>query len=119
TAADLAGAPTTSPNGNGWYSGDVTIHWTCSDGLSGIDGTCPPDDTITGEGDKLSASASVSDLAGNSKNASVEGISIDRTAPVTQIDLPAPAVDDWYAGPVQITLDAMDSLSGVDATRYS
>ena len=65
TAPTISGAPTTAPNGNGWYQGDVTVHWTCSDALSGIDGACPADSVITSEGDNLSASASVSDQAGN------------------------------------------------------
>jgi hypothetical protein len=119
TAPELSGAATTDPNGNGWYQGDVAIHWTCSDALSGIDGSCPADDTLSGEGGNLSASASVHDLAGNAANASVSGIKIDRTAPVTLIDLPVPVVDDWYAGPVEVTLNASDNLSGVGATHYS
>ena len=41
-APTITGAPTTSPNANGWYNGDVTIHWTCSDALSGI-AACPAD----------------------------------------------------------------------------
>src|SRR5207249_524012 len=57
TAPTLSGATTTSPNANGWYSADVTVHWTCGDALSGIDGACPADSTIIGEGDNLSASA--------------------------------------------------------------
>ncbi len=119
TAPSLSGAPTTSPNGNGWYAGDVTIAWSCSDGLSGIDGSCPADETLTGEGDALSASASVDDRAGNTTSATVDGIQIDRTAPVTNVQLPDPVADNWYAGPVLVKLDAADSLSGVDETRYT
>jgi hypothetical protein len=119
TAPSLSGAATTDPNGNGWYQGDVTVQWACSDALSGIDGSCPANDTVSGEGDNLSASASVYDLAGNSEDATVSGIKIDRTAPVTQIDLPDPVADDWYAGPVQVTLNRSDNLSGVGLTHYS
>src|SRR5207249_2707928 len=36
TAPALSGAPTSNPNAAGWYNGDVTVHWTASDGLSGI-----------------------------------------------------------------------------------
>ncbi len=35
TAPVLSGAPTTQPNGNGWYQGDVTVDWTASDPESG------------------------------------------------------------------------------------
>ena len=41
TPPTLTGAPTTAPNANGWYDGPVTIHWTCSDALSGIAGRLP------------------------------------------------------------------------------
>jgi hypothetical protein len=119
TPPSLSGAATHDPNGEGWYSGDVAVQWTCSDALSGIDGSCPANETLTGEGSNLSASASVSDKAGNSKSVTVAGVKIDRTAPVTQIALPAPAADDWYAGPVQVTLNHSDNLSGVDVTRYA
>jgi hypothetical protein len=120
TAPSLSGAATTQPNANGWYQADVAIAWTCSDALSGIPtGGCPADSTITGEGDNLSATESVSDKAENSASASVNGIKIDRFAPATSASVPAPLDSGWYAGPVQVTLSAIDKLSGVNATYYS
>jgi hypothetical protein len=119
TAPSLSGTATTSPNGDGWYGEDVTVHWSCSDTLSGIDGDCPADSTVTGEGDNLSASASVADLAGNSTDATVPGIQIDRTAPTTSASVPDPLASGWYAGDVQVTLNGLDSLSGVKTTYYS
>ena len=119
TAPSLTGTPTTGPNGNGWYSGDVLISWTCSDPLSGLDGSCPSDSTVSGEGDDLSASESIKDRAGNTANTTAAGIKIDRTAPVTLATLPDPLESGWYAGPVKVTLKATDGLSGVDQTYYS
>lgn len=119
TAPSLSGAATATPNANGWYHDDVTIDWTCSDVLSGIAGSCPPDSIITGEGDALSATASVSDKAGNERNAGVNGIKIDRYAPATSASVPAPLDSGWYAGAVPVTLNAVDKLSGIDATKYS
>jgi hypothetical protein len=118
TAPSLTGAATSAPNGNGWYAGDVTVDWTCSDAPSGLAGGCPAASTITGEGDNLSASASISDNAGNSTSRSLAGVKIDRTAPSTSADVPAPLDSGWYAGPVEITLAGVDSLSGVEATYY-
>jgi hypothetical protein len=123
----LVGAPTTAANGAGWYNADVVIAWSCSDPAlvdgsagSGIPlGACPPDDTITGEGTGLKASASVSDKAGNTTNANSASVRIDRTAPSTSASVPAPLDSGWYAGPVQVTLNAADPLSGVDKTFYS
>ncbi len=114
TKPTLSGAPTTSPNGNGWYRGDVTVTWTASDALSGLVGQAPADSTITGEGDNLSASASVSDMAGNSRSATVSGIKIDRTAPTTGADAPS----GWRNADVTVKLTATDNLSGVAATHY-
>jgi hypothetical protein len=119
TAPTLSGAPITAANAAGWYRGDVTVAWSCNDPLSGIDGACPANTTITGEGDNLSTSASVSDKAGNAASATLSGIKIDRTAPSTSTTVPSPLASGWYTGPVQVTLAATDGLSGVATTYYS
>jgi hypothetical protein len=115
TPPSLHGSPTTSPNAHGWYSGNVTIQWTCSDALSGIAGSCPGNDTITGEGIGLTADETVSDRAGNSTDASSAPLRIDRTAPATTASAPA----GWSNAPVTVTLHPVDALSGVDATYYT
>ena len=116
TAPLISGAPTTLPNAAGWYQGDVVVHWTCSDALSGLDGACPADSTITGEGENLSATASVTDKAGNSSSATVAAIKIDRTAPVTTGAATPSAT--WTNGGVSVVLTPADNLSGVAATTY-
>src|SRR5262249_11513516 len=99
TAPTLSGAPTASANANGWYKGDVTIHWTAADALAGVDPSAvPTDSVINGDGGNLGASASVSDLAGNSGSGSVTGIKIDRTAPETSNN----AQSGWNKGPVTV-----------------
>ena len=67
TAPTIVAAPTTQPNANGWYSGDVIVHFTCSDDGSGIPaGACPPDQTLSGIGTAIrSTPATVADAAGN------------------------------------------------------
>jgi hypothetical protein len=119
TAPSLSGEPTTPANGAGWYAGDVTIAWTCADALSGIDGGCPADSTLTGEGSGLRAGASVSDRAGHTTSANSASIKIDRTAPSTSAEVLSALDSGWYAGPVTVTLNAVDSLSGIDGTFYS
>ncbi len=42
-------------NAEGWFAGDVTVHWTCDDNLSGVV-ACPDDSVVNGEGSDLSAS---------------------------------------------------------------
>ena len=120
TAPSLSGSPTTDPNGAGWYKGNVSVAWTCGDTLSGVRGACPADSTITGEGSDLVASQSISDNAGNTKNAnSSPAVRIDRRAPITTAGVPAALDSGWYGGAVKVTLTAGDGLSGVDKTYYS
>jgi hypothetical protein len=122
TPPTLTGAATDSPNAFGWYRGDVTIHWTGTDGLSGIDpATQPADDAITGEGGNLGAGpASVSDRAGNIAFGSVSGIRIDRTPPaisgaVVKNDgsLRTPNPAGWFNSAVRVRFACSDALSGV------
>jgi hypothetical protein len=116
SAPIITGAPTTLPNAAGWYQGDVVVHWTCSDALSRIDGACPADSTITGEGANLSATASVTDKAGNSSSATVAAIKIDRHAPLTTAAATPAAA--WTNGNVSVILTSSDNLSEVAATAY-
>ena len=113
TPPTVTGAATSQPT-NDWYRGDVAIHWTCTDPLSGLDGLCPADSTIIGEGSTLSATEGVSDRAGNETRTTVGGIKIDRTAPTTSASAPSR----WVNGKVTVTLDAKDTLSGVAGTYY-
>jgi hypothetical protein len=110
----LNGTPTTPPNAQGWYSGDVMIQWSCSDTLSGIAGSCPSEDAISGEGNSLSASETVSDVAGNVTTTSSAPVRIDRTPPVTTASAPS----GWSNTGVTMTLSAVDNLSGVASTSY-
>jgi large repetitive protein len=114
TAPSLSGKPGTAANSDGWYNGSVTIVWTCADALSGIDGGCPGSSTIAGEGENLSASASVKDKAGNVTNADSPAIKLDRSAPSTGANAPS----GWNNNNVTVSLDAFDALSGVKATYY-
>lgn len=116
TAPVLTGAPTTAPNGAGWYSGDVTVHWTASDPESGIPAQ-PADTTIAGEGTGLTSTQTVTNGVGLSTTAtSSPAVKIDRTAPVTGI---TGASGSWVKGSVPIVLTATDNLSGIAKTEYT
>jgi hypothetical protein len=116
TAPLVSGAPTTSPNGAGWYKGDVTIDWTCSDNLSGLAAGCPADSTISGEGRGVTASSgNVYDNAGNFTSASSSpAVDIDRTAPTVSASTSATPINvggtDWYKDSVTFNWSASDPL---------
>jgi hypothetical protein len=88
TAPTISAAPTTEPNASGWYNGNVTVHFTCSDTLSGIPaGTCPADQLLSAEGNAVSSTArTVKDAAGNtSASSNVATVAIDKSAPVVSV----------------------------------
>ena len=112
TPPTLSGKATPDANGAGWHKGDVTVAWTGTDGLSGIDpATKPADSTVTGEGRTLGATSAtgISDKAGNiSGTASVSGIMIDRKAPVITPSKPAANAAGWYTGNVTVGFSCAD-----------
>ena len=114
TAPTLSGTVTSDPNGAGWYRDDVVVRWTARDDLSGLDGPAPADSTIGSEGRGLTATAAVSDLAGNTTTATSAPVRIDRAAPTTTVS----DVSEWSNHAVTVALAAGDNLSGVAATRY-
>ena len=84
TPPAIVAAATTLPNANGWYRGDVVVHFTCTDAGSGIPaGACPADQILGGEGAGISSFAvTVTDAAGNSSAPSnTVTVRIDRTPP--------------------------------------
>src|SRR4051794_5088763 len=120
TKPTITGTASPAANGAGWNNGAVTVTWVCSDALSGLASTaCPAPTVVGGEGGELSASASVTDRAGNTATGTVSPIKIDQTPPVTTAELSESLPNGWYADAVHITLSRLDSLSGVAATHYS
>ncbi|MCP2241834.1 hypothetical protein LX86_000555 [Lentzea aerocolonigenes] len=107
TAPVLTGSSTA-----GWHTGDVTVHWTATDGLSGVDeSTQPADSVITGEGRNLSSgTVTVKDKAGNeSTPASATGVMIDRAGPViTGGPITQPNAAGWYRDEVVVDFACAD-----------
>lgn len=115
TAPTITGKVVTEPGSGGWFTDDVTVHWACDDNLSGVV-SCPDNSVVTGEGNDLTASASVQDKAGHTTTATVTGVKIDRSAPTTTAhDVPA----GWVKAPATVALDAFDNLSGEVTTYFS
>jgi hypothetical protein len=128
TGPMISGAPTTSPNSNGWYSGPVTIHWTCNDALSGIQ-SCPDDQTISTNGASQTAGGTATDNAENPTTAMSSppvNILIDQTAPASTLTASTAGGSSytpggWINQAITITLTASDNVdgSGVAGTFYT
>ena len=56
---------------------DVTVQFTCGDALSGVDTCGPTPQVVSEEGQDLSRTAAVTDLAGNTATSTVGGINLD------------------------------------------
>jgi hypothetical protein len=119
TPVKIDGTPPTiigsrDPNaGNqyGWNNKPVTVHFTCSDGTSGV-AQCPADTVLSTDGANQSVSGTATDLAGHSASATVGGINIDLTMPTITYTGNAGryTVDQM----VNIACTVSDNLSGVD-----
>jgi Ca2+-binding RTX toxin-like protein len=108
TAPSISAAATTAPNAAGWYNAPVTVQFTCADALSGV-ASCPPDQTLSGEGSAVSSTAqTASDVADNtSAPSNLVTVQIDRTVPTL-----APTIS---PSPVRLGSVAMASANASDA----
>ena len=108
--ADATAAP--EPNGAGWNNTDVTVSFSGTDGLSGID-ACSAAVVLSNEGTGLSASGTCTDKAGNeSTPATAGGIKIDKTAPNVSASTSAVPFTvggtDWFKDSVTFNWTATD-----------
>jgi hypothetical protein len=114
TAPFISVAANPAPNAAGWNNSDITLTFTCFDGLSGVV-SCPGSQLVNTEGKTQSITQSVLDFAGNSASATAV-ISLDKTPPVITITSPtAGAVLSTSTITVQGTVT--DALSGVAAVN--
>jgi len=112
----ITGSPTMPPNQYGWYNTDVTMRFTATDALSGVD-TVTPDTVISAEGASQSVSGTAADLAGNSAACTVENINIDKTNPEININAPEDGAEYLLNAGVPADWSAADSLSGIAAAN--
>ena len=105
----------TAANAAGWNKSAVNVHFTATDNLSGLAGPGVVDQNITTEGQNQSASATFTDLAGNTVTISIGGINIDLTPPTVQFAAPSPAPNaaGWNNTDVQMGFTVTDNLSGL------
>jgi hypothetical protein len=114
TAPSISGSASPAANSNGWNKTDVTVSFTCGDGLSSV-ASCGPDQTLSGEGTGQSVTGTALDNAGNSASATVSGINIDKTAPTASATaLPLPNINGWNNSDVSVSFSGSDALSDID-----
>lgn len=114
TKPTISGSASPTANGNGWNKSDVTVSFTCGDNLSGV-ASCGPDQTLSSEGTNQSVTGTVVDNAGNSDQAAVAGINIDKTLPSASASAsPAPNANGWNNTDVTVSFSGSDALSGID-----
>jgi N-acetylneuraminic acid mutarotase len=112
----ITAAATTAPNTAGWYNGTVTVHFTCTDAVSGIPtGGCPADQILSAEGTAVSSTAeSVTDVAGNTSSPSnVVSVAIDKTPPVVTVTGVSTSATYTLGNVPTAACSTTDALSGV------
>src|SRR6185369_14403437 len=116
--------------GGGWYTTPVQVTLSANDNFSGVANTSYAIDggTLQGYATPFTISDSGThtivfsskDQANNSEPQQSMTVKIDMSPPTTQAALSGTNGNDgWYTTPVQLTLSATDSLSGVANTSYA
>src|SRR2546426_751404 len=99
-------------NSDGWNNSDVTVKWDCADALSGP-ASAQVSDTKSSDGAGQTANGTCADKAGNTKSASLGGISIDTVVPSITFAsrLPAANSDGCNDSAVTVNCDCAHVLS--------
>lgn len=115
------GARTPAPNSAGWNKTAVDLPFTTADDLSGVQSSNPASPLhFTAEGANQTQQVTVTDNAGNTASFTSPAINIDLTPPSSTLVIAGATPDqEWFSGPVTVTVDATDNLSGVKpGTQY-
>lgn len=112
-------ASRTPANGAGWNHAAVTVTFSCSDALSGVD-IAPTTVVLSGEGAAQSATGTCVDKAGNNASTTVHDINIDLTNPlITGLASPGANAFGWNNSDVVVSFTCSDDLSGVATDTVS
>ncbi len=115
TDPTINGSAAPMPNINGWNNTAVSVTFSCSDALSGVD-SCGPNQNLTTDGANQSVTGDTTDLAGNTASATVSNINIDQTPPtISAAPDRAANGNNWYDNDVTVTFTCNDALSGIDS----
>ncbi|MBI4321465.1 MAG: PKD domain-containing protein [Chloroflexi bacterium] len=119
TPPSVESSRTPGPNAAGWNNSPVTVVFSGTDSLSGLDTVPVEIVSLSVEGANQSVSRTFRDKAGNSATGSISGINIDLTPPTIAFgaQTPAPNATGWNNTDVSIPYAASDNLSGVASTN--
>ncbi|HEX6731751.1 MAG TPA: PQQ-binding-like beta-propeller repeat protein, partial [Pyrinomonadaceae bacterium] len=109
------GSQTPAANSSGWNNTQVDLPFTTSDDLSGVESSVPESPVrFASEGANQTQEVTVTDRAGNSATFTSPAVNIDLTKPSSIAVIAGASQDqEWFSGPVSVTLNATDNLSGV------
>jgi hypothetical protein len=113
-APNTDAAPSRSPNAAGWFNSPLSIGWSGTDGLSGID-SCSSTVNYSGpDTTGATRTGSCTDKAGNSSSDSYV-VKYDSAPPTGMTATPARSTDHegWYNHPLRVDWGATDSTSGL------
>ncbi|WP_207953336.1 choice-of-anchor L domain-containing protein [Paenibacillus agricola] len=103
------------PDTNDWYHNDVNVTFTATDDMGVV--SIDPPVVISTEGVDQEIIGTATDTAGQKGTTSIK-INLDKTAPQTTAETPVPGASGWYNADVNVTLSAVDNLSGLSKTQY-
>jgi hypothetical protein len=112
TAPAISASVSPAANAAGWNNGPVTVAYSCTDALSGVD-TCAAPQILSADGAGQSSSGDALDNAGNGATTTVTGISIDRTPPVVRVTGVTDGAIYTLGGVPSAGCETSDALSGV------
>jgi microsomal dipeptidase-like Zn-dependent dipeptidase len=102
-------------NEHGWNNSEITVTWSCEDGLSGVVEEVVTQ-TLSTDGADQSLTGQCVDQAGNIAEDTVAGLNLDMTPPL--LACAADPSEMWPANhkmvPVTIAIDFSDPISGTD-----